>query len=178
MTNIPPLIPINNNLLSPTGFKFKLRKLPVFEHFVQSVDFPDLSMIMSQGQYTPFVHIPISGGALSFDPITIEFKVDEYMQSYTSIFDWMNGIDSPEDLTAYAKLETQPPGLGIEADATFIVLDSSMAPSINFYFKDMFPTSLKLLGKFDTKNREINYIPAVVTFEYTSFTYEQIRFAS
>src|ERR1700686_877629 len=128
----------NNNMLSPVGFTFKVRKLPVFEHFVQSFKFPDVDMDMNSGQATPFVRIPIPGNQLSFGPLVVNFKIDEFMSNYIEVYEWMHGLGLFDSNEPYEDLSSKPLGYGIEVDGSLTVLDSAMSPSISFHFHDLF----------------------------------------
>ena len=73
--------PTNLNYLSPLGFKFTLRRLPMVNYFCQSVDIPAISMTPINTP-TPVGTLVRPGDKIAYDPLTITFRVDEDMKNY------------------------------------------------------------------------------------------------
>jgi hypothetical protein len=116
---------------------------------------------------TPFKRIPFPGDKPRFGDLVLSFKVDEKLQNYLEIFNWMAKIGFPEKYEQYASIESAPigSGLGVVSDATVSVLNSSMDPTTEFRFENMFPTSLSELD-FTTSDTTVNYITARATFKF------------
>ena len=164
--------PSNKNFLSPLGFKFFIKKTPNINWFVQAVNLPTIAL-PDTTIFTPFINIPVPGDRVQFSNLEVTFRVDEDMQNYMEIYDWLISAGFPETFDQY-----KGPGPGstnkfnqkdIISDATLLVHDSKMNPKIEVTFKDMFPISLTEL-KFDTTMSDVNYIQSTVTFKYTRFT--------
>jgi len=80
---------------SPTQFRFMIHQLPKVEFFTTAANIPSITL----GELvipTPYKSIPILGDNLTFDNLTISFIVDEELQNYRSIHDWMVGIGFPK----------------------------------------------------------------------------------
>ena len=81
---------------SPTQFKFIIHQLPKVEFFTTTfINIPDISL----GELvipTPYKQIPILGDQLTFGNLNISFIVDEELQNYKTIHDWMIGIGFPK----------------------------------------------------------------------------------
>ena len=80
---------------SPTQFRFMIHQLPKVEFFTTAANIPSITL----GELvipTPYKSIPILGDNLTFDNLTISFIVDEELQNYRTIHDWMVGIGFPK----------------------------------------------------------------------------------
>lgn len=166
-------IPANKNFLSPLGFKFVLARTPNLNFNIQNVRIPGLQL----GEIdlpTPFVRIPNSDG-LTYNPLSITFRVSEDMDDYLEIHNWMVGLGSPVSFDQYKALQNQSPGdpLGVLSDITILIMNSSMRPNIKVHFHDAFPTSLGDL-EFNTTDVDVNYIQCTADFRYLRYDIEMI----
>ncbi len=167
-------IPDNKNFLSAFGFKFQIKKTPNLNFFVQSVNIPGISLVPLESP-NPFVKIPYSGDHIDFSNISLTFKVDEDLENYLEIHNWIRQLGFPEDFSQYKQIAAQPltSGLGIVSDISIMILSSSRNPKFEVVFKDAFPVSLSDLT-FNTTNPDVDYIEATAAFSYTSFNVEKL----
>jgi hypothetical protein len=165
--------PTDINFLSPLGFKFNITKNPNVDYFVQSFDFPRITLGTNRNQQTPFGKIQLPGTPLSFDTFSVTFKIDEDMYNYFEIYDWMAGIGTPESFDQYANLNSQPNGYGVLVNADLIVLNGTMNPNVKITFSDVNPIALSGF-KFDSTETDVNYITATAEFSYREYTYTRI----
>lgn len=166
-------IPANKNFLSPLGFKFVLARTPNLNFNIQNVRIPGLQL----GEIdtpTPFLRIPNSDG-LTYNPLSITFRVSEDMDDYLEIHNWMVGLGAPVSFDQYKALQNQSPGdpLGVLSDITILIMNSSMRPNIKVHFHDAFPTSLGDL-EFNTTDVDVNYIQCTADFRYLRYDIEMI----
>jgi hypothetical protein len=166
--------PDNFNMLSPVGFRFVLKRAPTLIFFTENVVLPSL-ILGSSDHPTPFVKYPVPGDHLDFSELNITFKVDEDLDNYMEIFDWMIALGFPHDFSQYAAIdaETITSGDGIRSDGSLIIESSAMRPNLEVVFEDMFPISLSNLN-FSTQDVEIDYLSAEVTFRFTKYTMKTI----
>jgi len=169
----PYRAPQDINFLSPLGFKFSITKLPNFDYFVQSVDFPRLSLNVMQQVQTPFNRLTVVGDHVTFDEFSVTFKIDEDMYAYFELYDWIVGAGKPESFDQYAALNAQPKGFGVITDANLIVLNSAMQPNISITFNDVIPIGLSGFT-FDSTREDVSYLTATATFKYRQYIYERI----
>ena len=158
--------------LSPLNFKFQVKKLPTFGEYVQSVDFPGISVNPTEGLTNPFATIFVPGDHANFDTITVKFKIDEDLDNYREIFDWLEGLSRPTEYDQYKQLVSAAPGSGegAQVDATLSLLNSRQVPSIQFTFEDLAP--IRLSGfNLDYTFEKTEYITAEVEFKYTLYKY-------
>jgi hypothetical protein len=87
--------PENRNFLSPTGFKFSLKRTPKVAFFCNSANIPDITLgIAVQPTYLKDIELP--GDKLIFGDLTLRFLVDEDLKNYLEIQNWMRGLGYPE----------------------------------------------------------------------------------
>jgi len=160
--------PENINSLSPVGYRFSIENLPNTNWFTTAVNIPGISL-GEVNHPTPFMQTQVPGNDLVFDPINITFLVDEDLQNWREIFDWMNGLGFPNEYPEYARQKAKQ----IYSDATLIVLNSNMNPNYQIIFKDLFPTNLSEIS-FDSSTGDVVPIQVTATFRYLTYSYEKI----
>ena len=89
--------PDNRNFLSPTGFKFTLKRVPKVSFFCNSANIPDLTLgVATQPTYLKDIDIP--GDKIIFGDLNLRFLVDENLENYMELQNWMRGLGYPESL--------------------------------------------------------------------------------
>ena len=161
--------PYNKNFLSPLNFVFQIKRSPHLNFFVQQVNLPSISVNFPE-QPNPFVHIPISGEHIEFGTLRASFKVDEDMQNWFEVHNWIRNLGFPFEYEEYKKLATAPKssGEGIVSDITLVILNQVKLPAFEITFRDAFPVSLSDL-QFDVTEETVNYITASVEFKYVLY---------
>ena len=180
--------PTKLDYASPTQFKFGIHQLPLVEYFVTAVDLPDIALgttVMN----TPLKDIPIPGEKLTYGPLTITFLVDEYMENYISLHDWITGLGFPEKRSQFsqfrdttsntpAKAGNQPPidrigsatpDAALYSDGYLMLLSNKNNPVVQIDFQDMFPTTIGALS-YSQAATDVDYLTMTATFEYKIFT--------
>lgn len=161
----PTSIPESKNFLSPLGFKFSLMRAPNLTYNVQRINLPGISLGSVEFP-NPFSIVP-TGGKVRYEDLTLSFLVDEDLNNYLEIYNWMVGIGFPKEFPQHKALSDQPKntGRGLTSDMNLIILTSSMTPNISIDFLDAFPINISDLS-FSTTDSSVNYIEASVTFKY------------
>lgn len=167
--------PSTRQFLSPANFEFSVKKLPETKFFIQSINVPGLTLGETQGQDTPFLRIPIPGDHITFNELTINFRIDEDLNNYLEIYNWITGIGFPEEFNQYAAVAANVPGSGggIYSDGTLMILNSARKPNVEVTFEDLYPTALSDLN-FTTTVADIDYLEASVTFRYKYYTLRKL----
>jgi hypothetical protein len=165
----------NRNFLSPTGFKFTLTRTPKVAFFCNQANIPDLNLgVAIQPSYTKM--LPTPGDIIEFGDLTLRFLVDENIENYMEIQNWIRGLGFPEELQQFDDLEKSGTVQGtyvkdsqnIYSDGTLQVLTSSQIPNFQIRFQDLFPYSLSTMT-FDATDTDIQYFTADVSFKYTVY---------
>lgn len=165
-------IPTNINYLSVSGFRFYIKKAPNVNFFVQQVQLPGMQLAPTK-QPNPFVDIPIYGDHITYEDLSITFKVDEDLQNYLEIHNWIRAIGFPEQFSEFKTLwdtEQQFPsgGDGIHSDISLMFLSNLKNPNMEFVFQDAFPISLSGTP-LEIVDNEVKYVSATVVFKYRMF---------
>ena len=166
--------PDNKNMLSPTGFRFVLNRTPNVNYFTYSVPIPTLTLGEIDTE-NPNVRLPFPGDKLRYEPLSIRFRVDEDLQNYLEIHNWLVSLGYPEDIlnqTAYARGAYNTGGQ-VYSDASLLVLTSNMNVNLRINFKNLFPISLTELN-FDASLTDIEYLEATATFRYSTYEIERV----
>ena len=161
----------NRNFLSPTGFKFTLAKYPKVAFFCNSARIPEITLdVIPQPNYLN--DIPQPSGKMVFGDLNLRFLVDEDMQNYMIIHNWITAFGGSGSLAEYGTLITDENGtqnpLRAFSDGSLYVLNSNYGSTAVVKFKDLFPISLSSLD-FDATVTDINYFTADVVFKYTIY---------
>ena len=161
----------NRNFLSGVGFKFNLAKFPKVDFFSNSARIPELNLELArQASYLKNIDIP--GERLTYGDFTLRFLVDENMENYISVYNWLKGLGFPESTQEFRDLTTDKDGIRDPkeafCDGTLRILNSNYREVAKVKFNDLFPTSLTSLD-FDATNTDIQFFTAEATFKYTIY---------
>ena len=161
----------NRNFLSGVGFKFNLTKFPKVDFFSNSARIPELNLeLTTQASYLKNIDVP--GERLSYGDFTLRFLVDENMENYQSIYDWLTGLGFPETTKEFAEIIKDKDGQRDPkeafCDGTLRILNSNYREVGKVKFNDLFPISLTSL-EFDATNTDVQFFTAEATFKYTLY---------
>ena len=168
---------------SPTQFKFGIHQLPKVEFFTVSANLPGISAGVVI-QATPFKDIPTMGDKLTYENVSISFIVDEYLENYISLHNWMVGIGFPEkreqfrtfrDVTSNTPAGGKSPTVdrigkatadrAMYSDAFLQILSNKNNPIVEVNFENAFPISLSALD-YTQNATNVDYIVATAEFAY------------
>jgi hypothetical protein len=169
--------PSNRNLLSPVGFKFSLEYAPKVDFFSNYAGIPAITLGSAlQTRYGKNIDIP--GDKMNFEDFRLRFLVDENMENYMEIWNWMTGLGFPYSLEQYADLRDSKdtpnaPKLDNRdfyerSDGTLSILNSNFNVQSQVIFTGLYPTYLSALD-FDATLEDVRYFTAEVTFKYTYY---------
>ena len=164
----------NRNFLSGVAFKFNLAKFPKVDFFSNSARIPELTLeLTTQPSYLKNIDVP--GERLTYGDLTLRFLVDENMENYISVYNWLTGLGFPETTKEFADLIKDKDGQRDPkeafCDGTLRILNSNYREVAKVKFNDLFPTSLTSLD-FDATNTDVQYFTAEATFKYTVYKIE------
>ena len=193
-TNIIDRTPSKFDYASPIQFRFKMTKLPQVEFFVQTANIPGITLDEVQ-QPTRLKAIALPGSTLSFASLELSFLVDENLNNYKELHDWLVGLGTPESDSQFAGLlesgsdrfagstagvtptgssTAQPLNEGaIYSDATLTVLNSKNIAKTEIRFKNVYPTSLGSLS-YDIKASDVDYLQVGASFSYMGYEIVQL----
>jgi hypothetical protein len=169
---------------SPTQFRFGIHQLPKVEFFTIGANLPGISADVSNVT-TPFKDIPMMGDILAYENLSITFIVDEYLENYTSLHNWMTGYGfpksreqfstfrdetsntpaTPKAKTSAETVKRATPDKAMYADAFILMLSNKNNPIIEIAFQNVFPISLGALD-FTQTATDVEYITTTAEFAY------------
>lgn len=161
----------NRNFLSGIGFKFNLGRFPKVDFFCNTARIPEITLdTTTQPSYLKNIDVP--GEKISYGDLTIQFLVDENMENYKIVHDWITGLGFPETAQQFIDKTTGQDGVRDMkeqfADGTLRILNSNFNEVAKVKFLDMFPVSLSSLD-FDATSTDVNYFTAQASFKYTVY---------
>ena len=96
----------NRNFLSPVGFKFVLQRTPKVAFFANTANIPSISM-GNAVQSTYLKDIPIPGDKVEYGDFSLRFIVDENLENYMQIHNWIRGLGYPESIKEIIDLQNE-----------------------------------------------------------------------
>ena len=193
-TNVQTRQPSIMDYASPVQFRFKCSKLPKVEFFCQTANIPGIGLGEAEVD-TPLKTMPFPGDKVTYQDLAISFLVDENLENYKEIHDWIIALGFPQNHTQFADLQAagadRYPGTtsgavvpitntpvplaegGTYSDATLTVLNSKNIAVTEIRFNNIFPTSLGSLS-YDVQASDVNYLQASVDFSYMYYEIVQL----
>ena len=185
--------PTKLDYASPTQFKFSINQLPKVEFFTVSANIPDLTL-SDVVIPTPFKPIPVLGQNLTYGNLNITFIVDEFLENYRELHEWLTGIGFPKDRKQFKDFRSNTSNTGsasaipvqdvgkvgktvsdsaMFSDATLTILSNKNNPIVNVLFRDIYPVSLSALD-FTQTATDVDYQTATIDFSYQLYEFESL----
>ena len=154
------------NYLSPLEFEVTVRRLPHVEFFTQRVSVPGISATPAT-MPTPFNMTYFTPDKLNYDQLVLQFIVDEKMNNYMEVFNWIVATTFPQNYKQFKDIKDSKEG--IFSDISIIIKSSSKNPAIEINFVNCQPIALSDV-QLDTTQPDVVYPEAAVTFQYDSYS--------
>ncbi len=170
---------------SPTQFKMIINQLPKVEFFITAANVPGISL----GETifpTPLKQIPMQGDEVTFENLSISFLVDENLENYKELHDWLIGIGFPQSRQQFKDFRSSTsnrpgatqgnsqdigdvqPATAVSpmfSDATLTILSNKNNPVVEVRFEELSPLSLGGLN-FDQEATDVQYLKSTCDFNY------------
>ena len=161
----------NRNFLSPIGFKFTIAKNPKISFFSNSARIPEITLGTAiQPSYLKMLDTP--GEIIQYGDFSLRFFIDENMENYMAIHNWITGLGFPESPEQFKDLTTNENGLrdlkNQYSDGSLRILNSNYNDVAVVKFKDLFPVTLSAM-EFESTESDYNYFTAEALFKYTVY---------
>lgn len=183
---------------SPIQFRFTCAKLPTVEFFCQTANIPSITLGTADVE-TSLKSIPFPGDKLTYGDLNVSFLVDENLNNYKELHDWLTGLGFPQSHSQFSSLlatghdrfpsskvgtasvssdvgrTTAPLDEGASySDATLTVLNSKNIAKTEIRFHNVYPTQLGGLS-YDIKASDVDYLQVNATFAYMFYEIVQIN---
>ena len=123
-------------------------------------------------QPTYLKDLDVPGDKLSYGDFSLRFLVDENMENYMTVHNWLTGLGYPETTQQFKDLTTNDDGIRDLkeqfSDGSLHILNSNFRTQAIVKFRDLFPISLTSL-EFEASDTDVNYFTAEVSFKYTVY---------
>ena len=170
----------NRTYQSNVGFKFTLARFPKVDFFSNTANLPGLTLgTVNVPNYLK--ELPLAGDRLVFEDLTVQFIVDEQLENYLAVHNWMRGLGFPNSIEDFIDLVTDQDNT-IEmdqqySDGNLIILNNQFNSVAKVKFEGLFPVSLSGL-QFDATNTDYQSLTATATFKYTIYNIETVSTTS
>ena len=128
------------------------------------------------------------GDKIEYEDLSVTFLVDEYLENYIELHNWLKGIGFPENRQQFStyrdvtsntpntvNVSTQQNDIGVTgkpnrdrtmySDAYLMLLSNKNNPIVEVDFKNVFPTSVSGLD-FNQNATDVEYLTCTATFKY------------
>jgi len=158
------------NFFSPLEFKVVIKRLPNVQFFTQRSMIPSISTnpIQQPTRFNPVFRTP---DQVNFSNLDLTFIIDEDLNNYTEIFDWMITSAFPESHDQFRQIADSEEGLF--SDISVIIMNSKKNSNIEVSYKNCFPISLSDI-QLNTTDSDVTYPESTATFQFDSFSIKRL----
>ena len=170
---------------SPTQFRFLINQLPKVQYFTVAANIPGLTLGDTTFA-TPLKDIPLMGDKLTYDDLTLTFIVDENLENYIELHNWLTAIGFPKDRSQFKQHRSTTSNTPVTtvgtsddigdvkpttsdrpmfSDSVLTILTNKNNPVVECRFSDCFPTSISGLD-YSQNQTDVEYLTAEVSFKY------------
>ena len=147
------MVDINKSILNKNNFRLLIEKVPTVEYYVQTVSIPGLSFNETVQPVGMGVDAYFHGDKVEFETLNVSFLVDEDLQNYQEMYNWMTEIVPVANSADYQRLTGSTMNtLGVSShdeveenlvsQITLVTNTNKNIPNRYFRFYDAFPISL------------------------------------
>ena len=157
----------NLNFLQPTSFQLSIdrKHFSNLQFFCQTVLHPALTTNPIEVPYKRIGTVPFAADKLTFTELTVIIIVDENLNSYTEMYNWMQRIIQTPDRPATKRDVTQPPTY---CDMTVSILSSHNNQIRTIKYNDAIPVSLGDMT-LESTSGDVQFITFPATFRFSTF---------
>ena len=164
----------NFNYLQPTSFKLVIdrKNFPNLEFFCQQVTHPGLLIPSAEVPIRRMQSIPYPGESITINELSVDILLDENMQSYTEMYNWVlrNQQTNMDTHTAMGRAGKVP----TYADITLSILSSHNNMTLQVQYIDAMPTSLGDI-LFQSTASGTEFITFTATFRFSYFNLKTVN---
>lgn len=160
------------NYLQPSGFKVVInrREFPNLQFYAQSIAHPDASLPPSEIGF-PRASVPFVGDTVDFGQLSMEVLLDEDMNSYRELYNWMISAVNEKHILATQSLGSGEVDYTAPSyhDITVAVLSSHNNVNRQFRYLNGFPISIGNIQMNATTAEQYLSFPVTFRFDYFEF---------
>lgn len=175
---------INKSILNRNNFRLLIDKVPTVEYYVRTVNIPGVQFGETVQSAGVGLDAFFPGDKASFDTLEVSFIVDEDLENFSEIYNWIDSIVPLNDPALYGTYtDTAVNRTNILAsidndrnqysDITLVINTKKNVPNRYIRFHDAFPVSLGSIELESGADAE----PAIVSVSFR-FSYYEIKTTS
>tara|TARA_B100000035_G_C20971824_1_gene541400 strand:+ start:112 stop:702 length:591 start_codon:yes stop_codon:yes gene_type:complete len=179
---------------APSQYRFSILQLPKVQFFTQACNVPGINM--GEAVFpTPFKNIPVLPDKVTYENLEITFIVDEKLENYRELHNWITAIGFPEDRQQFKSFreenvdrmpfsntvtpnrsdtpKARTPDTSMYSDATLTLLSNKNNPVLNVLFSNVYPVALSGLN-YTNDAGDVQYMTAQATFQYQLYKFQDL----
>ena len=166
--------PENTSFLQPTKFLLTFDRIPGVTYFCQEANIPGINLPAIVVP-SPALDYHVTANKVNYSTFNVRFMVDEKVESWKGIYEWMMSIASPhgtEERNYLTAVQNQfnKTSFPQYSDAVLTVLSNLNNPILRIHMVGLFPMSLSDI-QFDTTQSADNIITADASFSVKYFDF-------
>lgn len=163
----------NINLFQPTGFQVIIdrKNYGNLQFFVQSVNHPGVSNPAIETAFKKIQSIPMPGGQVEYGELTMDVLLDEDLNSYTEIYNWLLRLVNNEQIQKRDNFGGSNSDQPTYADIIVTALTSHNNNNKKFKYVDCIPVAVGDI-RFEAQNQSVEYVIFPVSFRFSYFEIE------
>ena len=166
-----PFQPSTYDFQNPTLFRLVFSRIPNVAYESYSANIPGITLPEAT-HVTPTRNIPRFGDKIVFEPLVVNFIVQEDLANWREIHAWMMGLGKPYSTAQHKTLVDS--GESYYSDASLMIMTNKSNPVIKVKFYDCWPTALSPLSWDAGAGDATEPITADVTFNYSYYEFETL----
>jgi len=175
---------INKSVLNRNNFRLLIDKVPTVEYYVRTVNIPGVQFGETVQSAGVGLDAFFPGDKATFDTLEVGFLVDEDLENFTEIYNWIDSIVPLSDPALYGSftgtaksgtnvLQSVSDDLNQYSDITLVINTNKNLPNRYIRFHDCFPIALGSIELESGADAE----PALVNVSFR-FSYYDIKTTS
>ena len=165
MSKLSDSQPTNLNQLNVVSFDVSFSRMTAVQYFCQRISLPTV-VLGETNEPSQFMNLPLEGDTLTFEALSLSFIVDEDLQNYIEIYNWLTALGFPREYSQFAILQEPSAAsktLSKYSDLSLVVHTNKSNPNYKIKFTDVFPTSISSI-QFDATPTGMDPIVVDATF--------------
>ena len=166
---------------------FVVEKYNYISSSIHALSLKTTLVVVTKNQDVDKINSLINLNHIDFGEISVDFKIDEEMATWFSVYSWMRGLAFPEKFEQYKNFTVFDEITGIDnkpnvnvnptnplyGQGTLFINSSQNNPLFKINYINVHPVSLSEL-LFDTRETDVMYVTCTASFKYDYFTVEKI----
>jgi len=163
------------NQLENKEIQLLINRCPHLNFYCTSASIPGITTNAVR-QLSPFADVKVTGDKPNFQPLIVNFLVDEMMENWWEIYEWIRDYSAPESFDDYKDDSVTQNNLypSKKSPALLLVSNNKHNVSHEFTFIDLFPVDITDVI-FDNQISDTQVLLATATFEYTVYSKKSFR---